>query len=54
MQGSVGGLTAVLKWKEILLASVLLVLTRSVKPLKGLHPIVFIAGSAVIGILFAF
>ena len=43
-----------LRWKELLLAAVLLVLTRFVKPLKKLHPVVFIALSAAIGILFAF
>ena len=36
------------------LAAVLLVATRGVKPLKKLHPIVFIAASAMIGILFSF
>ena len=39
---------------ELILAAVLLVLTRGVKPLKKLHPVVFIAGSALIGIIFAF
>ena len=43
-----------LRWKELLLAAVLLVLTRLVKPLKKLHPVVFIALSAAVGILFAF
>ena len=43
-----------LRWKELLLAAVLLVLTRFVKPLKKLHPIVFIVLSAAVGILFAF
>ncbi len=43
-----------LRWKELLLAVVLLVLTRFVKPLKKLHPVVFIALSAAVGILFAF
>lgn len=37
--------------KAILLAAVLLVLTRWVKPTKKLHPIVFIAASAVAGVL---
>ena len=36
------------------LAAVLLVATRGVKALKKLHPVVFIAASAVIGILFSF
>lgn len=43
-----------LRWKELLLAAVLLFLTRFVKPLKKLHPVVFIALSAAVGILFAF
>ena len=43
-----------LRWKELLLAAVLLVLTRFVEPLKKLHPVVFIAISAAVGILFAF
>jgi chromate transporter len=33
---------------------VLLVLTRWFKPTKGLHPVIFIAISAVIGIIFSF
>lgn len=43
-----------LSWKAVLLAAVLLVLTRWVKPTKKLHPVVFIAASAVVGILFSF
>ncbi|MER2150986.1 MAG: chromate transporter [Candidatus Limivicinus sp.] len=42
------------RWKEIILAAVLLVMTRAVKPLKKLHPVVFIAFSAAVGILLAF
>lgn len=41
-------------WPSILLAAVLLVLTRKVKQTKDLHPVVFIALSAVVGILFGF
>ena len=37
-------------WKGVALAAVLLVLTRWVKPTKKLHPIVFIAVSAVAGV----
>ena len=50
-----GGLTALsaLNWKGLILAVVLWVLTNKVKKTKSLHPIVFILGSAVIGILFA-
>ena len=36
------------------LAAVLLVLTRWCKPTKGLHPIVFILASAIIGVVFSF
>ena len=43
-----------LNLKAILLAAVLLVLTRWVKPVKKLHPIVFILASAAAGILFRF
>ncbi len=52
----VGGIdwSHLLRWKEVILAAVLLILTRAVKPLKKLHPIVFIALSALVGILLAF
>ena len=39
-------------YRHILLAAVVLVLTRHVKPTKKLHPIYFILMSAVIGIVF--
>ena len=45
---------AALNWKALLLAAVLLVLTRWVKPTKGLHPILFILASAVVGVVFSF
>ena len=38
----------------ITLAAVLLALTNWVKPTKNLHPIVFIAASAVVGVVFRF
>ena len=41
-------------WKAVVLAAVLLVLTRWVKPTKKLHPIVFILASGVIGALLKF
>ena len=49
-----GGLTALnmFNWKGVILAVVLWVLTNKVKKTKKLHPIVFILGSAVVGILF--
>ena len=37
-----------------LFAAVLLVLTRWCKPTKGLHPILFILASAVVGVVFSF
>ncbi len=40
--------------KSVILAVVLLIFTRWVKPTKKLHPIVFIAASAVVGIAFSF
>ena len=50
-----GGLTALnaFNWKGLILAVVLWVLTNKVKKTKSLHPIVFILGSAVVGILFS-
>ena len=48
------GLAQVFDLRSILLAAVLLVLTNYVKPVKNLHPIVFIAISAAAGILFGF
>ena len=38
----------------LLLAAVIWVLTNVVKPTKKLHPIVYIAASAVVGIVFSF
>lgn len=43
-----------IKWPGVLLAAVLVVLTNFVKPVKNWHPIVFIAFSAVVGIVFRF
>ena len=39
---------------RIIAAAVLLALTNWVKPTKNLHPIVFIAASAVVGVVFRF
>lgn len=51
MRFSCGGAVS---WKGLVLAAVLLVLTRCVKRTKDLHPIVFIAASAVVGVVFSF
>ena len=53
LDGGQAGLAAV-NWKAVALAAVLLVLTRWCKPTKGLHPIVFILASAIIGVVFSF
>ena len=49
-----GVFTDLFNWKALALAALLLVLTRCVKALKKVHPIFFILGSAVIGVVFAF
>ena len=49
-----GGLAALLNWQGLLLAALLLALTNWVKPTKKLHPIVFIALSAAVGVIFRF
>ncbi len=41
-------------WPAILLAAILLVVTRCIKKLSKVHPVVWIAASAVIGIVFRF
>ena len=52
-----GDLTAVLhgvEWKAVVLAAVLLLLTRYVPRVKSWHPIVFIGLSAAVGVIFHF
>lgn len=51
---SSGNLLDLFSWKAILLAAVIWVMTNLIKPTKNLHPVVYIAGSAVIGIVFHF
>ena len=45
---------ALLNWKAIALAAVLVVLTRWGKYTKNLHPILFILASAIVGVVFRF
>ena len=45
---------ALLNWKAIALAAVLVVLTRWMKYTKNLHPILFILASAIVGVVFRF
>ena len=54
LYASTGALLDLFNFKALILAAVLLVATRCIKKLKGLHPIVFIRASAVIGIVFSF
>lgn len=49
-----GRFTDLFFWKGLLLAAVIWALTNVVKPTKKLHPIVYIAASAVVGIVFSF
>lgn len=52
--GQTGTLAGLFNVKALILAAVLLVLTRGIKSTKNLHPIIFIAFSAGIGIVFSF
>ena len=54
MEDKMAAFFGLFNWKAVVLAAVLLVATRGVKPLKKMHPIVFIAVSAAVGILFSF
>ena len=51
---SPAALLSALNWKAVVLAAFLLLVTRCVKKTKGLHPIIWIALSAVVGIAFHF
>lgn len=52
--GQTGRISDLLDWKSLLLAALLWVLTNRCKPTKKLHPVVFIALSAAVGVLFRF
>ena len=45
-------LADLIQWKNLILFAVIWVLTNLVKPLKKLHPVVFLALAAVVGIVF--
>ena len=45
---------AVLRWRELVLAAVILVLTNFVPKVKKFHPIIFIALAAAVGTIFKF
>lgn len=44
---------ALINWKGWILAVILWILTNKVKKTKGLHPIIFILASAVVGVVFS-
>ncbi len=48
-----GSILDLFNWGAILLAIILFMLTNKVKATKKLHPVVFIAASAIIGIIFS-
>ena len=54
LEDKAAALPGLFRWKAVLLAAVLLFATRVPRKLRGLHPIVFIAVSAAVGILFSF
>lgn len=54
LYAATGNLLDLISVKAVILAAVLWVLTNLVKPTKRLHPVVFIAASAVVGIVFSF
>ena len=54
LNGFALGAGSLLHWPKLALAAVLILLTNRVKATKDRHPIVFIALSAVVGMLFGF
>ena len=54
LYASTGAIADLFNVKALILAAAVLAATRCIKKLKGLHPIVFILASAVIGIVFSF
>lgn len=49
-----GRIAALFDFKAIILAAVIFILTNFVKRVKELHPVVFIAFSAIVGVVFKF
>lgn len=54
LYGQTGALADLFNFRALALAAALVVLTRFVKITKKLHPVVFIAASAAVGIIFSF
>lgn len=51
---STGSLLSLFSWKAIILAAVIWVMTNLIKPTKKWHPVVYIAISAAVGVIFSF
>lgn len=51
---SSGKILDLFNWKGVILAIIIYILSNNVKQTKKFHPVFFIAGSAIIGILFNF
>ncbi len=49
-----GNIINLFDWKALILAVIIFILTNYVKVTKKLHPVVFIAGSAIVGIVFGY
>ena len=49
-----GNIIDLFNWKSLILAIIIYLLTNHVKQTKKLHPVFFIAGSAIVGMLFGF
>lgn len=54
LYASTGSIADLFNFKALILAALLVVLTRYFKPTKGRHPVLFIAISALAGAVFAF
>lgn len=51
---SSGSIMDLFNWKSLILAVIIYILSNNIKQAKKLHPVFFIVGSAIIGILFGF
>ena len=49
-----GSIMDLFNWKSLILAVTIYILSNNIKQTKKLHPVFFIVGSAIIGILFGF
>ncbi len=49
-----GSIMDLFNWKSLILAVIIYILSNNIKQAKKLHPVFFIVGSAIIGILFGF